>query len=317
MIELWLPLAIFAYILLAGSSVIDKIIVGHKIKDPLIISFYVSIIGSFSIAVLAVGLLPLPFAKDFAFTMPSLSYLLINLSAGVLLQLGLLCSYAALKRDEATRVVSAIGASTPVFTLLFASIILHENLKPIYYVAFVLLLSGAIVISVRRHKAFGASFGLAVLAAVFLSLQTVLAKLVYAHHQFITSFVLISVGGVLYALFLLLFPRIRQEAASMVPHKTNVKKAGKTTKRTPIGWILANSALGSIGVVALNLAIKLGPASLVNALRGVQYAAIFIIALIFAKTFPKLLQEELSHASIRQKLLGIVIIAGGIALLTR
>ncbi len=318
MISLWLPLALFAYISIAGSSIIDKIIVGHKIKDPLVISFYVSIIGAFSVSILAVGLLPYKFANDFRFSLPNPSYLLIILASGAFLQLGLLCSYAALKRDEATRVVSAIGAASPVFTLIFASLILHEKLKSIYYVAFGLLLIGAVVISVRRHKAIGASFGLAILSAFFLALQTVLAKLVYAHHSFISSFVLLSIGGVLYALLLLiLFPRIRQEAKNMLPSTTNSKKTKRPVKRTPIAWILANSAVGSIGVLALNLAVKLGPASLVNALRGVQYAAIFIIALIFAKTFPKLLQEELTHQTIQQKLIGIVIIGGGIALLTQ
>ncbi len=104
----------------------------------------------------------------------------------------------------------------------------------------------------------------------------------------------------------------------MLPHQSHKTKASqRKSKRTPIGWIFANSAIGSIGVLALNLAVKLGPASLVNALRGVQYAAIFVIALIFAKTFPQLLQEELTHQTIRQKLLGIVIIGGGIALLTQ
>jgi drug/metabolite transporter (DMT)-like permease len=319
MISLWLPLALFAYISIAGSSIIDKIIVGHKIKDPLVISFYVAIIGAFSVSILAVGLLPYKFANEFRFSLPNPSYLLIILSSGAFLQLGLLCSYAALKRDEATRVVYAIGAASPVFTLIFASLILHEKLKNIYYFAFALLLIGAVVISVRRHKAIGTSFGLAILSAFFLALQTVLAKLVYAHHSFISSFVLLSIGGVLYALLLLiLFPRIRAEAKNMLPYRTNgAKKSKRKTKRTPIGWIFANSAIGSIGVLALNLAVKLGPASLVNALRGVQYAAIFIIALIFAKTFPQLLQEELSHQTIQQKLLGIAIIGGGIALLTQ
>ena len=319
MISLWLPLALFAYISIAGSSVIDKIIVGHKIKDPLIISFYVAIIGSFSVAVLAIGLLPYPFAHDFRFALPSPSYLAIILGSGAFLQLGLLCSYAALKRDEATRVIAAIGAASPIFTLIFASIILHEQLKPIYYVAFALLLLGAIVISVRRHKAIGASFGLAILAAAFMAMQTVLAKLVYAHHQFISSFVLLSIGGVIYAfILLLLFPRIRLEALDMLPHRSIMgRKTKNKPKRTPIGWLIFNSAIGSIGVLALNLAVKLGPASLVNALRGVQYAAIFIIALIFSRTVPQLLQEELSQSSINQKLLGIVIIGGGIILLTR
>jgi hypothetical protein len=71
-----------------------------------------------------------------------------------------------------------------------------------------------------------------------------------------------------------------------------------------------------LGVIILNLALKLGPASLVNALRGLQYVGIFIIALLLSRIYPKLLKEEMTAQSMRQKLAGIAIIGTGLALLT-
>lgn len=307
----WLLLTIFAYLAFAITGVVDKIIIGHKLKSPLVVSFWVGLLGTFAVSLLLVGWLPVQQFQGFRFTLPDLGITLLLLISGVLLQLALLCSYTALARDEATRVVSVIGAVNPIVALILSYLTLGEALLPIHLLAFVLLLAGGISISLHRHQVIGPSFGLAALAGALFAQQTIFAKFAYARHDFISSFVLVALGGALYALFLALIrPEVKTEIRRLF------KPMAGRPKPNPVRWIVGNAIIGGVGVLALNLALKLGPASLVNAARGVQYAGVFAIALALAPHSPKLLHEELSAQTVQQKLLAIGLIAAGIVILS-
>jgi len=311
----WLPLAVLAYAMFAVTGVIDKVVVTKKITNPLVMSFWVSFFGIWSAVILVVGLLPLPLAQAFKFHAPSLGALGLITLAGITLQLALLASYTALKWGEATRVVSAIGAATPVFALVFAFAILGEKLAPLSLLAFGLLLVGAVAMLVRRGIGSLLPFWLALGSAGFSALETVIVKLVYAHNDFISSFALLGMGNVVFCAVLILI-------SSAVRHdlwghkKKSSKKPAKRPSRSGQMLVLFNTVFGGLGVIILNLALKLGPVSLVNAMKGLQYVGIFLIALLLSRTYPKLLKEEMTAQSMKQKVAGILIIGAGLALLT-
>jgi drug/metabolite transporter (DMT)-like permease len=313
---LWFPLAVLAYSMFAVTGVIDKIVVSNKIKNPLVVSFWVSLFGIPSATILLVGLLPLPFVPAFRFEMPPIEALALITVAGLLLQLALMTNYVALSRGEATRVVAAIGAGTPVFALIFAYAILGERLGLLSYAAFGLLLAGAIVMFARPGRWLGWPLFLALLSAALGALQSVVLKLIYQDNHFISSFALLGLGNVVYcAALVVLVPGVRKNLARALP-KRGKKPAAKRVASSGGFWILFNSGFGSLGVIVLNLALKLGPVSLVNALRGLQYVGLFLIALLLSHVFPKLLKEEMSAQTIYQKLLAIGLIGAGLALLT-
>jgi uncharacterized membrane protein len=300
----------------AVTGVIDKIVVSNKVKNPLVVSFWVSLFGIPSATILLVGLLPVPFADQFRFVMPSLEALALITVAGILLQLSLMVNYVALSRGEATRVVATIGAGTPVFALVFAYALLNERLAPLSYGAFGLLLAGAVVMQVRRGRWVSWPLALALLSAAIGALQSVVVKLVYQDNQFISSFALLGLGNVVYcAALLLLVPSVRQNLGRALP-KPGKKTVVKRVASSGGFLILFNSGFGSLGVIVLNWALSLGPVSLVNAMRGLQYAGLFVIALLLSRVYPKLLKEEMSAQSMRQKVAGIVLIGVGLALLT-
>jgi uncharacterized membrane protein len=315
----WLPLTVLAYAMFAVTGVIDKIVVSKKITNPLVISFWVSFFGIWSAIILLIGWLPVPFASAFRFHMPTGGALGLIAVAGITLQLALMVSYTALKWGEATRVVSAIGASTPVFALVFAFALLGERLGPLSYLAFGLLLAGAVTMLARRGRWLSWSLGLALLSAALSALETVLVKLVYAHNDFISSFALLGSGNLLYCgALLLLSPSVRAAVRASLVRKPGRRPKKRRAKPKVAGQVLIlfNTIFGGLGVIVLNLALKLGSASLVNAMRGLQYVGIFLIALLLGRVYPKLLREEMTAQSMRQKVLGIVIIGIGLALLT-
>ncbi len=309
----WLPLSLIAYLAFSFSGAMDKIIVSRKLKDPLVYSFWVALTGVFGIMIVAASWLPLPFAESLRLTLPSVDLLAIIIASSFVLQLAVLCSYAALKSAEATRIISIRGAAIPIFTLILASVLLQERLHSSYYAAFALLVAGALVMAWHKGRAGGRAIGLALASAVGLAIQAIMIKYAYTHHPFISTFVLFSFGNFLYAATLvLLFPRIRRVALQLLPNK---KTTAKRQKSHGGGWVIANAIIGGVGVVAINLALQQGPASIITAMAGIQYAGILLIAISLSRYQPQLLKEELSTQSLEQKLLAITIITVGVVLL--
>jgi len=314
---LWLPLAALAYAIFAVTGVVDKLVVTNKLKNPLVMSFWVCLFGVPSALILLVGLLPFPWAEAFRFTMPSLDGLALITAAGMTLQLALLLSYMALWRGEATRVVPTIGAATPVFALIFAYLVLGERLPPLSYAALALLLGGAVVISIRPGQTVGWAFWLALGSGAAAAFETVLIKVVYGFNHFISSFALLGLGNIVFGVVLvLLVPAVRLEVFHAL-HPRHVAKKRQVKRLVGTGGFLvfANNIIGSAGVIVLNLALALGSVSLVNALKGLQYVGVFLIALVLSRLYPRLLREELTGHTMRRKLLAIGMIGAGICVL--
>jgi drug/metabolite transporter (DMT)-like permease len=311
---LWLPLAIGAYAIFSVNGIIDKIVVSKKIKNPVVVSFWVSIAGTGSALILLGGLLPAPLNEPFKFHMPGAQGLGLILAGSISLQLGLLLQYTALRKGEATRVVSAIGAAVPIFTLVFAYVFLRERMSPASYAAFGVLLAGAVTMLFRRGHWLASAFLVAISSAGFMAASAVVAKMVYLHNHFISSLALFGLGNIIYALMLLVIsPKVRSSFKSTVAPTR--RRSLKSVEHSGGALIVVNSILGGVGAFGLSLAINLGSVTLVNALRGIQYAGIFVIALALSTFEPKMLKEELSGQTMRQKLIAIGIIAAGLGLL--
>ena len=103
---LWIIVSIIAYFLFAIVSLIDEILLSDRIIKPKVYAFYAGILSSLVL-----------FLLFFDSTIPSLSYILIALISGILWMLAIISFFESLKRYELSRVVPAIGAFLPVFTL--------------------------------------------------------------------------------------------------------------------------------------------------------------------------------------------------------
>jgi uncharacterized membrane protein len=314
----WLPLAAVAYGIFAINGVVDKLVVTNKLKNPLVVSFWVSLFGVPSALILILGVLPFPWAANFRFMMPPADALMLITAAGITLQLALLLSYMALWHGEATRVVPVIGAATPACALIFAYLILGERLPVASFLAFGFLLAGAVLIAWRPGRTLGMWFWLALASGAASAFEAVLIKLVYGYNQFISSLALLGLGNIIICCVLVLgVPAVRRELSrALHPHSTR-KAAKKMARLVNAGgfWVFANNLLGSLGVIILNLSLKLGPVSLVNALKGLQYIGVLIIALMLRDWRPRLLNEELGTGTMRQKLTAIALIGLGVGLL--
>ncbi len=301
---MWLFVTIGAYTLSAVNSIIDKHLLGKKIPDPLAYSFYV---GVFSIFV--VSLIP------FGIEWPGLFQFGAAVFTGAVYLIALYFFFSALKSDEASRIVSIVGGVTPIFVLIFSIILFGSLLTKIDLYAFILLVSGSIIISLRKSKTCGVfefnkyscvrSIEMAFLASIFFALFFVSAKFVFLNQTFISGFIWTRIGSFLAATALLVFA---------VNRKT-IFKTTKSVKAKSGSLFIFNKIVAGGSFLILNYAISLGDVALVNALEGFKYVLLLIMALIFTKWFPSIIREQTSFVVILQKTLAVVLIFIGIFLL--
>ena len=138
----------------------------------------------------------------------------------------------------------------------------------------------------------------------FLALSFVLAKYVYMAQPFWSGYIWIRIGGFLMAMSFLFTRRVRDELFKVkmsFPKKTAV-------------IFLSNQVAGASANILQNWAIALSPliyVAIINALQGVQY----MFAVLLSLKFPRILKEEISRGILLQKILAILLIGAGLALL--
>ncbi len=318
----WLIAAISAYFILAVVFLVDKYLLTKAIPNPKVYAFYVGALG-ISVLVLA------PFV---GFYVPEISQLILGVLSGVFFIYGLFWLYKTLKLFEPSRVVPAIGGLTPFFVFGFIYIFTlgQETLSLKELAAFILLVLGSIFITIKKEKlASFRSLKFSALTAFLLALSFVLVKYVYLVQPFWNGFIWRCIGGFLTAAcFFVFFPDVRKEIFRARSSKERGEESrvsfygkenlqtGKSIKTAVI--FLSNQAAGAGATILQNWAIALAPLiyiPFVNALQGTQYAFLFVMAIILSLRSPEILKEEISREVVLQKIIAIILIGAGLALL--
>lgn len=299
----WLLIVIIAHFFSAGIFVIDKYLLKRGFPNPLSYAFWT---GLFSVFVLILA--------PFGFSIPEASQIVIALAAGIIWLLAIIIFYTALAKGETSRVVPTIGGLIPLFTLGLSFIFLGERLSVKELIAFCLLVSGGIILSllvtktriffkkrkIRLTKTFISVLGAALVFAIYF----VMTKFVFLHQNFINGLIWIRLGAVLGALFLLIPSSFRQM----------IFKKGETVKTRTLGLFLSARGLGAVGGLLIYWAIFLGSVTLVNALQGVQYLFLLFLAFILFRKIPSL-KEQFNKRVLTQKIFAIILICLGLVIL--
>ncbi len=319
---MWLLVAVSSYFINAGVYVADKFLLSKKIHSSISYAFFVGIWSIFNFIILPLD-----------FWVPGPQELALDLFAGFLFLVTLVAWYKALHQSEATRVVPIVGALTPIFSFIFSFIFFGEIFTERQFIAFLILIIGGVLISVKqtrlylfseineRFKAiFGDFFGLvhahyrptrrlifnSTLAALLFAGYYVLMKHIYSNQPFVGAFVWSRLGtfiGVLMMLFVATWRR------KIVEHQ----KGQKSPKN--LGFFFAVRLLAAFAFILLNWAISLGNVAMVNALQGVQFVFLIAMVLILSKKFPNILEEEMGKGVMFQKLVGVILVSLGLYVL--
>lgn len=294
----WLYIVIVSHLIFAVTSVVDKFLVSKSLK-PAAYAFYVGLLSVFVL-----------FLIPFDFEIIPVEHIIVSLIAGALFTFSLLFIYQALEKDEVSKIAPISGAATPIFTLILAFIFLGERLSGSQFIAFVLLVSGGIIMASffgpgagKKLSSFG--IGKAIFAGFLLGASFVFSKFIYNHHSFINSFIWIRSGGFL-AAFLLLFSSDCRRA---------IFRANKNIKAKTGGLVVFNKALAAGGFILLNFGIYLGNVSLANALQGIQYLFLLVLTIFLSKKLPGIVREKITLTAIIPKLIAILLIVLGLVVL--
>lgn len=322
---MYIIVAIISYFLNAGVYVADKFLLSKKVHSSVVYAFYV---GMWSL-----GNFVLLFFDPFV---PEWKQFAYDISAGLLFLFTLVFWYKALHQSEATRVVPIVGALIPIFSFIFSFIFLGSELSLQEAVAFILLISGGLLISVKQTRFYvlkdfierlkgisGNLFGKfqanlnptsrlllnSTISAACFAAYYVFIKYIYSNTEqpFIGAFVWSRLGSFLGVLVILFIP----------PWRRLIRGSEKSVHRTPkqlIFFLLVRLA-AAVAFILLNWAVALGNVSIINALQGTQYVFLLLIVVLIARKFPHIIKEEVGRGIMLQKVIGVVLVAIGLYLL--
>lgn len=303
----WFVLATVAYFIIALQVILDKFLLSSKrISHPAIYAFYSGILSSFALF----------FLFPFGWRMIGISYLCYAILAGIIFSYGLMALFYAMKKGEAIRVTTVIGAVIPVVTYILSLIILRENLPSGKILGVMALIAGGILISLElgkeKRRKFFYGFFEAVLAGILLALAYTLFKKFYAGDNFINVFVWTRLGVFAGALSFLILPVWRRVIFNSL---LKFKKPNHDHKQSGLLFIF-NKALGGIGSIILNYSFSLGNITVINALISIEYTFVFLLGIGFTFWRPEIFREKIDRKSLVQKMAAIGIVAAGVVLVS-
>lgn len=299
----WLLIAIIAHFFNAGIFIIDRYLLKKGFPHPVSYAFWSSIIGIFIILLV-----------PFGFRVPGVNQIVFSIAAGLVWVLATASFYAALYKGESSRVVPIVGSIIPILTLFLSFLFLGERLTLQELIAFCFLAGGGLLLSVlvaetkvlhsakKIHlvKALPSAMAAAFAFAVFF----VMTKFVFLHQSFISGLIWIRLGAILGALFMLIPSSFRK----IIFAKTEI------VKKKTIGLFTLDKTLLIFASFFQYAAVYLGSVTLVNALQGVQYAFLLLLAFILFKKIPSL-REQFDKRTLIQKIFAIVLIGIGLVIL--
>lgn len=303
----WLTLTIIAQLLNSIVALFDKYFVtSKKVTTPLLYVFYTGVLACIGVLIYVPSLFIAHNALPrFALVgMIDVSNFLI-ISAAVISQLFALWTlFSALKKNDASDVVPVIGSFSAVFALVISFVFLQVVLPAHFTIGFALLVLGTLFIS---HLRFSKKvFAFSLFSGLGFALHGILLKHGLAQTGFDTGFFWFSILMTFYSGLLICVPRIRVLLKSQKKEK-HIKTTGSL--------LVLNKLIAGFAGVLLIKAIEIGEVSLIQALGGLQFLFLFVLALILSPYTSIDFGEKMKRKDLYQKLIAISIIFIGFVLL--
>lgn len=295
----WVIFSLLSRALWAADNVVDKLLIGKYLRDSVVLTLIAGISALFLSIVIIIfnGL-----------EWIGLNPALIAIFAGAFQIVAVFAFYQAISKEEISRVIP-LFQFTPPFVLIFSFLFLGEVLTTTYYLAFVLILVGGFLISLRKTESvfkLRNAFWWMVLSSLIYAVQVVILKSLYITYPFWDLTVYLGFGEFLPTPILLLF--ISNFRNKFVRSLSNLKLAG---------WTLLILAMFFVATASLSgfWALTTGPVSLISVFRGFQSVFVLIYAILFSIWLPKILKEELNKRILGMKALAIFLMVIGLYLI--
>lgn len=307
---IWILLSIIAQFINAFVSLIDRYIVASgKVGRPIVVTFYISFFSALAILAFGFSWLDLPFG-NFSFPslsnvhLPSLNIIFISLMISWAFILGLYNLFSAFLLSEASDVVPVVSSFAAVSSLLFSFYLLESSLSGNFLWGFLFLVIGTFLIAKFRMSK--RLLLLSVSAGLLFGLNSVLTKILFNETNFDNAFFWSRLFIALSALVLLLTPNFFNNKKNIV---------NKKSKKSGLILVVLNKGLAGLSGFLILKSIELGDVSVVQALSGLQFVFLILLAFLFGHKAPKCIGENCEIKDKIQKLVSVSIIVTGFSLL--
>src|SRR3989344_1515909 len=301
----WILIVILGNLFAAISSIIAKIALSGSVSKPINPSVYAFYSGLGGSAVIFIALI-LNIWLDFLRI--GSSEVVIGIISGVFLILGLWPFYLAMYRSEASRVMTLFVGSMPLFTFMLKYFFLGERLNVIQFLAFIFLVSGGVLVFLKRRNNFQLdlrSVFLTIGSAIGIAIGLVLAGETFRLQGFFSGFFWISIGYLFASLIIFLWPNQKQKILAINTY---------AEKRSAF-LFFSDKTFSILGSGLVKFAISLVSATLVNAFEGLRQFFVLILAAAISFWRPDILKEELKGIVLWQKIIAAVLVGIGLFLI--
>lgn len=296
---LWIWLGLLSHLGWAFGNIVDKYIIKNHLPN---IWVYFVWAGLADLAVITL----LPFIN---FTWPTTEVIVWMFLMVVVNIIGSLFYYKAVSVEEISR-INIWWALIPVYVLIIGWLALGEGLTIQQFMAFAVLLLGALVASFhikagRQVLRFSRGLGFMLVSCFFYAIGIVITRFAVQQAPFTDVLVLTALFWIMFSGLALLYRPLRRDFIM-------------SAKQLPIKIILAiiiSIAVGLYAALFSHWALSLGPAALVFALEGSQSLMVFGLTLLIAFWRPQALAEETDKKNLAIKSLALIIVIFGIILL--
>lgn len=296
----WISLALAGYFFNAVTALFDKYLLAGRIKEPVVYAFFVSVLSLFAVVLIPFGYKPIPWQTGTVFVI-----------SGILFLYGLVAFYNAVKRSEISRVAPLVGITISIIagvaSLAFGPAA-NLSFSPGHFLSLFMLLAGAFLIAfdlpLKKNDALMKS---TLLAGALMALSLLFLKTGYRNADFVNGLIWSRIGFIIGGFSLFIIPEYRRAILDNTRHLSSSNKRDVMT-----GFLfLLNKIFGAIATFLLTYAAFLGPVTFIQALNGIQYAFVLILAIPLALRFPKIFGERLYFWDWFQKAAAIVLIGLG------
>lgn len=300
----WILIVILGNFFAAISSIISKIAVSGSVSKPInptVYAFYSGLGGSTVFFAALILNIWLDFLKI------GFGEVVTGLFSGLFLILGLWPFYSALYRSETSRVMTLFVGSMPLFTFLLKYFFLNERLNSIQLLAFVFLVSGGVLVFLKRRNNWLdlQSACLTIGSALGIAIGLVLAGETFKLQGFFSGFFWISIGYLLASLVIFLWPGQKQK----------ILKIGAYAEKRSAFLFFSDKIFSILGSGLVKYAISLVSATLVNAFEGLRQFFVLILAAAISFWRPDILKEELKSIILWQKIIAVILVGIGLFLM--
>lgn len=297
----WLLFALAAPFCWGIANVIDSVVRRRFVKNDYAMTWFLGISRLIFIVPLLFVIGENPWSDSM-----NLGFMLL---AGFFWLFPFIFYYKAMEFEETSRVVIFVQM-LPLFSLIMAFFLIGERLNSMQILAFVFLLSGGLLASLKRiggNVRISRALPLMMLASFIWALSDVLFKKhAEAFGTFGNAFFWYLVGGFLFSMVFFFTNKGRQFVHH---HFANLSKRA--------WWLLGiDQIIGMTGSLSIAYALTLGKASLTVVLMGIQPLIAFGMTFLLRPFIPEIEPEDTATGVLVKKGLSLALIITGLFFLT-